>query len=67
MLYGVTEITNDDMKKAQLATALQNRALSWYIKFCLGKPNATVLETQEAINNEFTKPKSQAHLVTEFK
>lgn len=53
-------ITDDGMKKVQLVTALQDRALSWYIKFCLGKTNATMLETQQALKNEFKKPKLQA-------
>lgn len=55
------------MKKAQLVTMLQERAWSWYIKFCSGKPNATMLERQQALNSEFKKPKSQAQSTTKFK
>ena len=67
VVWKAQQITDDDMKKAQLVTVLQDRALSWYIKFCSGKPNATMLETQQALNNEFKKPKSQAQSMTEFK
>ena len=55
------------MKKVQLVKALQGRALSWYIKFYTDKPNATMLETQQALNSEFKKPKSQARTVTELR
>lgn len=60
-------VTDDDMKNAQLVTMLQDKALSWYINFFSGKPNATMLETQKALNNEFKKSKSQAQSLTEFK
>lgn len=45
------QITNDNMKKAQLVTTLQDRELSWYIKLCTYKPTATMLETQQALNS----------------
>ena len=48
------------MKKVQLVIALDDRALSWYIKFCTDRPTTTMLKTQQALNSEFKKPKSQA-------
>lgn len=55
------------MKKAQLVTALQDKALSWYIKFYTYKPTENILETEQVLNSEFKKPKSQAQSVAEFK
>ena len=61
------QITDEDLKKAQLVTTLQDRALSWYIKYCTRHPYATLKDTKDAMNNEFKKPKSQAQSVTEVK
>ena len=41
--------------------------LTLYIKFCQDIPGMTLAETQQALNNEFKKPKSQAQFVIEFK
>ena len=61
------QITYDDLKKAQLVTALEDRALRRYIKYFSTHPAATLKDTNDALNNEFKKPKLQAHLVTEVK
>lgn len=64
VVWKAQNITKENMKKVQLVTTLQDKALSWYIKFFSGKLNATMLETQQVLNNEFKKPKSQAVSVT---
>lgn len=46
---------------------MQDRVLTWYIKYYKDKPGATLVETQKALNNEFKKPKSQAQSIIEFK
>lgn len=46
---------------------LQDRVPSWYIKFHIDKSNATMLETQQVLNSEFKKPKSQTQSVIELK
>lgn len=51
----------------QLVTALEDQALTWYIKYCSDNPNATLAKTQRALNKEFRKPKSEAQSLTEFK
>ena len=61
------EITDDDMKKAQLVTTLQVRAHIWYIKYNMTHPAASLNDTKDALNNEFRKPKSQAQYVIEVK
>lgn len=61
------KITSDNIKKVQLVTTLQDRVLTWYIKFYQDKPSTMLVETQQAFSSEFKKPKSQAQCVTEFK
>jgi len=48
------------MKKEKLVTTLQDRALSWYIKYSTNHPTASLKDTKDALKNEFRKPKSQA-------
>jgi len=36
------QIKDDDVNKAQLVTSLQDRALSWYIKYCMTQPTTTL-------------------------
>ena len=48
-------------------SALQDRALTWYVKYYTDNPNTTLADTQQALNREFSKPKSEAQLVIEFK
>ncbi len=48
------------MKKATLVSALQDHALTWYIKYSNDKPNAGVVDMQTTLNKEFNRPKSEA-------
>lgn len=50
---------DDNIKKAQLVTTLQDRELTWYIKYCTDNPTAMLAETQQALNKEFRKLKSE--------
>ena len=58
---------DDNLKKVQLVITLQDRALSWYIKYITTHPIVSLKDTKGALNNEFKKPKSQAQYVTEVK
>ena len=60
-------ITDDHMKKETLATALQDRALTWYIKYSNDNPNAGLVEIQTMLNKEFTRPKSKVQSIVGFK
>lgn len=60
-------ITNDDLKKAQLVTTLQDRVLRWYIKYSMTHAIATLKDTKDALNNEFNKRKSQSQFITGVK
>jgi len=55
------------MKEGQLVTVLQDMVLTWYIKLCMDQPTMMMEETQQALKNEFKKPKSRVQYVTMFK
>lgn len=46
---------DDHIKKAILVSALQDRALSWYIKFSNDNLNARVADIQATLNREFSR------------
>lgn len=48
------------MNKAHLVTVLQDRDLTWYIKYSATNPNATLAETKTALNAEFRKSKLES-------
>jgi len=54
-------------KKVTLIIALQDRVLTWYIKYSNGNPNARVVDIQVALNKEFSRPKSEAQSIVGFK
>lgn len=45
---------DDNIKNATLVSALQDRALTWYIKHSNNHPNAGIVEIQDALNKEFS-------------
>ena len=52
-------ITGDHIKKSTLVSALQDCALTWYIKYSNDNPNARLVEIQTVLNKEFSRPKSK--------
>ena len=52
-------VVDDNIKKAVLVKALQDRALTWYIKNSNDHPNVGIVEIQTALNREFSRPKSE--------
>jgi len=60
-------VTDDNIKKASLVSALQDRALMWYIKHSSNHPNAGIVEIQDTLNKEFSQPKSETQSIIEFK
>ena len=60
-------VTDDNIKKATLVSALQDRALNWYIKQSNDHPNAGITEIQNALNKEFSWPKSETQSIIGFK
>jgi len=52
-------VTDDHIKKATLVSALQDCVLTWYIKHSNDHPNAGIAKIQNALNREFSWPKSK--------
>ena len=61
------QIIDDHINKAQLVTTLQDRTLTWYIKYCTDNLVASLADTQTALNKEFSRPKSETQSVVGFK
>ena len=58
---------DDHLKKEKLVTTLQDKALSWYIKYSINHQFASLKNTKDALHNEFWNVKSQAQFVNEIK
>ena len=54
------QIPDDNIKKSQLVTDLQDCILTWYIKYCTNNPHASLIETHMTLKNEFSKLKSDS-------
>jgi len=66
-VWTTQQITNDNIKKAQLVTSLQDRALTWYINYCVDHPIAMLAKAKDALNKEFSKPNSDSRSMVGFK
>ena len=60
-------VTGDHIRKATLVSTLQDRALTWYIKYFNDNPNARVADIQTTLNREFIRPNSEALSIVGFK
>jgi len=50
-------VTDENIKKDSLARALQDHALTWYMKYLSDHPNVGIVVIQDALNKEFSWPK----------
>ena len=69
-VWTIRQTTDEDVKKGQLATTLQGRALDWYMRFIQvpqGTTTKNLDEIQKGLLEEFKKPKSEAQYITELK
>ena len=66
-VWVLQDITVDHMKKATLVIVLQDRALTWYIKYSNDNPNARVEGIQTSLNKEFNRPMFEAQSTVGFK
>lgn len=64
---GSSRVTDDNIKKATLVSAMQDRALTWYIKSSSDNPNARVADIQTTLNRKFSRPKFEAQSIVGFK
>lgn len=62
-MWTTQHIIDDNIKKAQLVIALQDHVLTWYIKYCSNNTIASLADTKDALNNEFSKSKFESQLV----
>lgn len=61
------QITDEIISKVHLVTSLQDRVLTWYIKYCADHPLAMLADTKDALNKEFINHKSNLHSIIGFK
>jgi len=52
-------VMDDNINKAMLVSALQDRALTWYIKHSNDNPNVGIIDIQAALDRGFSRPKSK--------
>jgi hypothetical protein len=67
VVWSIKNITDEDVKRAQLSTTLRDRALSWYMKFVQGTAPKLLNVINIALIFEFKKPKSELQCITELK
>ena len=65
-VWTAKQITDPDVRAAQLITSFRDRALTWFMKFSSTK-NPTLGEIKAAIIKEFKKPKAESQSITELK
>jgi len=58
---------DENIKKATLVSVLQDFSLTWYIKNSNDHLDAGIAEIQNALNWEFSRPKSETQLILGFK
>jgi len=59
VVWEVQGIMDDNIKKAMLVSALQDRTLTWYIKHYNDHPYTRIAEIQTTLNKEFSMSKSE--------
>lgn len=55
------------MKKVTLVSALEDRALTWYIKYSNENLNTTLADILTTLNKEFSRPKLEVQSIVGFK
>lgn len=60
-------ITDDQMKKSTLGSALQDPALTWDFKYSIYNQTSMLADIQAALNKEFSRPKSKAQSLVGLK
>jgi len=59
VVWRVKQLTDADMKVAQVVTTFRDRALNWFMKFSGGQPK-TLNEMLTALIAKFKNPKSES-------
>lgn len=66
-LWNAQQVVDDNIKKTILVSALQDRPLTWYIKYPSINPTVGIVDIHIELKKEFRQPKSEAQLVIVFK
>ena len=67
VIWEAQGVTDDHIEKVTLVSALQDHILTWYIKYSNDNLNARVVDIQETINSEFSRPKFEVQSIVGFK
>lgn len=59
-VWNVQQVTDDNIKKSILVSTLQDRALTWYMKYSSINPMAGIMDIHTELTKEFSLPKSEA-------
>ena len=65
-VWTAKNITDIDVRRAQLITSFRDRALTWFMKFA-SMQNPVLADIKAALIREFKKPKSELQCITELK
>ena len=65
-MWNAKNITDQDVRRAQLVTSFRDRALTWFTKFSSTQSH-TLDDIKASIIKEFKKPKSESQCITELK
>jgi len=60
-------VRDDHINKATLFSTLQDRTMTWYIKYSNDSLNVRVVDIKAAMNSEFSRPKSKMQPIFGFK
>ena len=66
-VWEVQEVIDDNINKVMSVSALQDRALTWYIKHSNDNLNSGIADIQIALNKEFSRLKSEVQSRIGFK
>ena len=67
-VWNIKQVQNDDTKKAQLATTIMDKAITWFMKFSTSTQQPkTIQEIKNELKKEFKKPKLESQCIIELK
>jgi len=66
-IWDTQGVTNDNINKAMLVSALQDHTRTWYIKHSNDHPNVGIVDIQVPLDKEFSRMKLEEQPVVGFK
>ena len=65
-MWNVKQVTDNNVKMAQLTTTFRDKSLNWFMKYTDGQTR-TFAEEKVVLTAKFKKPKSESQCITELK